>query len=155
MAKKKAAKKKMAKKSSMKKTASKKKSVSKKTPSATKKRVTKKKSVKKKTKTKAAKKKKQKKKAAKSLGRPRVTGDAKLEQFFKKDYEARQVFDFLRVETVKELEEFGPDEIVEKLTAPMMQTVKRIRKALAICNRCLKKDHKFALEFQRAILQEK
>lgn len=96
-----------------------------------------------------------KNKVAKSLGRPRVTGEARLEQFFKKDYEARQVFDFLRVDTVKELEAFRPDEIIEQLTAPMVQTVERIRKALAMSNRCLKSDQKFAIKFQRAILQKK
>ena len=96
-------------------------------------------------------KKKAKKKTAKSLGRPRVPGGANLELFFKRDYEARQVFDFLRVTTVKELEEHGPDEIIEKLTAPMIQTVDRIRKALAMSNRCLAGDHRFAVRFQQAL----
>ncbi len=96
-------------------------------------------------------KKKTAKKPGKSLGRPRVTGDAKLEHFFIRDYEARQVFDFLKVATLKELESFGPDEIIEELTAPVVQTVNRIRKALAMNNRCLNGDKPFALEFQQAL----
>jgi hypothetical protein len=84
-----------------------------------------------------------------SLGRPRITGDARLEQFFHKDYEARQVFDFLRVTTVKELEQFPPEEIIERLTAPVIRTVNRIRKALALNNRCLANDRDFAVEFKK------
>lgn len=86
-----------------------------------------------------------------SLGRPRIAGDAELEQMFLKDYEARQVFQFLRVKTVKELEEYRPAEIVELLTAPMVQTVDRIRKALAVNNRHLSGDRKFALRFKRQL----
>jgi hypothetical protein len=39
-----------------------------------------------------------------SLGRPKITGEEKLFLLFKEDYHARQVFDFLRVETVKDLD---------------------------------------------------
>ena len=85
---------------------------------------------------------------AASLGRPRIPADARLDLVFQKDYQAREVFDFLRVETVRELEQFGPAEIIEKLTAPMVQTVQRIRKALALCNRCLADDRAFAAEFK-------
>jgi len=84
-----------------------------------------------------------------------VTGDARLEQFFMKDYEARQVFDFLNVETVKELETYAPDEIVEKLTAPVVQAVERIRKALALNNRCLKNDKTFAVDFKESLKSAK
>src|SRR6185369_14644095 len=68
-------------------------------------------SVKKKAAKKAAKKPAVKKKAAKpataeeSLGRPKVTADEKLYWLFHDNFEARSVFEFLRVETVRELEE--------------------------------------------------
>ena len=85
------------------------------------------------------------------LGRARITGDAKLDEFFKRDYEARQVFEFLRVHTLKELEQYGPQEIVERLTGPMVRTIDRIRKALALNNRSLKGDERYAVEFLSAI----
>lgn len=87
-------------------------------------------------------------KTPKSLGRPRLPADAKLDLVFQKDYQAREIFGFLRVTTLKELEQFGPDEIIDRLTAPMVETVQRIRKALALNNRCLKNDRRFALQFQ-------
>ena len=156
MAKKKAknAAKKSAAKKTTKKKAVKKKAV-KKAKKSVKKKASKKKAAKKKTtKAKAAKRvvKKAVKRASTGLGRPRITGDAKLDHFFKRDYEARQVFDFLRVTTVKELEEYGPDQIVELLTAPMVQTVTRIRKALAMNKRCLKNDKQFAAEFRKRLM---
>lgn len=83
------------------------------------------------------------------LGRARVSGTAELDQYFLKDYEARQVFVFLGVKTLKELEGFSPQEIIERLTAPMVQTVNRIRKALALQNRCLANDQQFALQFKQ------
>lgn len=83
------------------------------------------------------------------LGRARVSGTAELDQHFLKDYEARQVFAFLGVKTLKELESHSPQEIVERLTAPMVQTVNRIRKSLAMQNRCLAGDQKFAVEFKK------
>ena len=85
------------------------------------------------------------------LDRARITGDAKLDEFFKRDYEARQVFEFLRVHTLKELEQYGPQEIVERLTGPMVRTIDRIRKALALNNRSLKGDERYAIEFLSAI----
>ncbi len=85
------------------------------------------------------------------LGRARITGDAKLDEFFKRDYEARQVFEFLRVHTLKELEEYGPEEIIELLTGPMVRTIERIRKALALNNRSLKGDERYAVDFLSAI----
>src|SRR5438045_1792606 len=56
----------------------------------------------------AAKKGAAKKRPAKtiSLGRPTVTAEEKLFMLFHEDYEARQVFEFLRAETVGDLEKF-------------------------------------------------
>jgi hypothetical protein len=104
-----------------------------------------------------------KKKAARSvaasakpkLGRARVSGDSKLEQMFLKDYEARQIFEFLNVATLKELEQYGPEEIAARLTAPMLQTVNRIRKALALNNRTLKDDEEFATKFLKTFAQQR
>jgi hypothetical protein len=86
---------------------------------------------------------------AASLGRPRVPADARLDIVFQKDYQAREIFDFLGVTTVRELERFGADEIIRRLTSPMIQTVGRIRKALAVANRSLVGDQKFAQDFQK------
>ena len=138
----KATKKAGSKKAAVKKAAAKKKSAKK----ATAKKTTKKSA--------ASKKKKTTRKASLSgakLGRARITGDAKLDEFFKRDYEARQVFEFLRVHTLKELEQYGPQEIVERLTGPMVRTIDRIRKALALNNRSLKGDERYAVEFLSAI----
>lgn len=91
------------------------------------------------------------KKGADSLGRPRVPADAVLDLVFRNDYQAREVFGFLGVHTVRELEEHDPQDVIEKLTSPMVQTVSRIRKALAMNNRFMKGDRKFALEFQKRL----
>ncbi|MFQ5734018.1 MAG: hypothetical protein ACE5KM_18930 [Planctomycetaceae bacterium] len=131
------------------KTASRKKP-SKKTARKTAKKTAKKKAAKKATKRSAARKTAKKttaRKTGKRLGRARVSADAKLDVVFQKDYQAREVFDFLRVTTLRELEEHAPDEIVERMTRPLVQTVDRIRKALALVNRCLDRDERFALEF--------
>ncbi len=90
-------------------------------------------------------------KQSSALGRARVPGTADLDQMFLKDYEARQVFEFLRVKTVKELEEHTPDQIIQDLTAPLVRTVERIRKALAINNRYLAGDQKFAVQFTKQL----
>lgn len=90
-----------------------------------------------------------KKRAAKktvSLGRPKVVGDEKLYLLFHDDYHARQIFEFLRVETVKELEQFSPQEIVDRLSAPIVITVQRIRRFLAEQNRALAGDEEFAAQ---------
>jgi hypothetical protein len=92
---------------------------------------------------------KKKTRAAADLGRARISGTAELDQYFLKDYEARQVFTFLGVKTLKELEGFSSQEIIDRLTAPMLQTVNRIRKALALQNRCLAGDQNFAIEFKQ------
>lgn len=103
------------------------------------------------TPSKTAKKPAKKRTSRVSLGRPRVTGDARLDDLFRKDYQARELFEFLGVRTVRELEAFGPDEIVERLTAPVVQTVGRIRKGLAMMNRCLAGDGTFAADFKQAL----
>ena len=82
-----------------------------------------------------------------SLGRVRVAVDARLDLLFQKDYQAREIFDFLKVQTLRELEQHAPQEIIERLTGPMVQTVQRIRKTLALVHRHLAKDEKFAKEF--------
>ncbi len=84
---------------------------------------------------------------ASGFGRVRVPVDARLDLVFQKDYQAREVFDFLKVQTIRELEQFGPAEILDRLTGPMQQTVLRIRKTLALANRHLARDEKFAKDF--------
>jgi hypothetical protein len=88
---------------------------------------------------------------ASGFGRVRVPVDARLDLVFQKDYQAREVFDFLKVQSIRELEQFAPDEILERLTGPMQQTVLRIRKTLALVNRHLARDEKFAKEFLREV----
>jgi hypothetical protein len=81
-----------------------------------------------------------------SLGRPTVTAEEKLFLLFHGDYEARQVFEFLRAETVADLERFTPQEIIHRLSRPIRETVDRIRIGLAHKNRCLAGDEEFAAE---------
>lgn len=83
-----------------------------------------------------------------SLGRPLVTAEEKLYLLFKEDYEARQVFEFLRVDSVGDLERFSPEEIVKILSAPVRTTVQRIRRRLAEKKRALQGDEAFAHEHQ-------
>jgi hypothetical protein len=110
----------------------------------------------KKTKTQAAKRARKtaaKKKPAKrrpSLGRPTVTAEEKLFMLFHEDYEARQVFEFLRAETVADLEKFSPHEIIHRLSRPIREMVDRIRTKLAERNRCLAGDEEFALEHKQS-----
>jgi len=96
--------------------------------------------------TKAAKKSAPRKKSAPaiSLGRPTITAEEKLFMLFHDDYHARQVFEFLRAETVGELEKFSPLEIIHRLSRPIRETVDRIRTKLAERNRCLAGDEEFA-----------
>jgi hypothetical protein len=91
-------------------------------------------------------------KKSSGFGRVRVPVDARLDLVFQKDYQAREIFEFLKVQSIRELEQFGPDEILERLTGPMQQTVLRIRKTLALVNRHLARDEKFAKEFLREVL---
>ena len=81
-----------------------------------------------------------------ALGRPKVTGEELLFMLFKEDYHARQIFDFLRVERVKDLEQYSPQQIVKLLSRPITETVDRIRRKLAEKNRCLREDAEFAAE---------
>ena len=83
-----------------------------------------------------------------SLGRALVTQEEKLYMLFKEDYHARQIFEFLRVETVKDLEQFSPQEIVKRLSQPIQTTVQRIRQKLAEKNRHLLGDEAFAAQFK-------
>jgi hypothetical protein len=85
-----------------------------------------------------------------SLGRPTVTAEEKLFMLFHEDYEARQVFEFLRAETVGDLEQHTPQDIIHRLSRPIRETVDRIRKKLAERNRCLSGDEAFAAEHKRS-----
>jgi hypothetical protein len=93
-----------------------------------------------------------KKKAAKkiSLGRPTITAEEKLFMLFHDDYHARQIFEFLRAETVGDLEQFSPQDIIHKLSRPIRETVDRIRVKLAERNRCLAGDAEFAAGHKQA-----
>jgi hypothetical protein len=81
-----------------------------------------------------------------TLGRPKVTGEEDLDLLFKEDFHARQIFKFLSVGTVKELERFSPGEILRRVSTPIKETVERVRRSLAERNRCLAGDEAFALE---------
>jgi hypothetical protein len=86
--------------------------------------------------------------APESLGRPLVTAEEKLYLLFKEDYHARQIFEFLRVDTVGELEDYSPHQIIQILSLPLRKTVERIRHRLAEQKRHLRDDMPFALAFQ-------
>jgi len=81
-----------------------------------------------------------------ALGRPTVSQEEKLFLLFREDFHARQIFEFLRAETVRDLEQFSPEEIVRRLSQPIRQSVQRIRIKLAAHNRCLREDEAFAVE---------
>lgn len=80
------------------------------------------------------------------MPRPTITAEEKLFLLFKEDYHARQIFDFLRVETVGELEQFAADEIVKRLSRPVVESVERIRRRLAEKNRYLSGDEQYVLK---------
>lgn len=84
-----------------------------------------------------------------TLGRPLVTNEEKLYMLFKEDYHARQIFEFLRVETVKDLEQFSPEQIVRLLSKPIRTTVDRIRQKLAEKNRHLLEDMEYAAGWKK------
>jgi len=84
-----------------------------------------------------------------SLGRPTVTAEEKLFMLFHEDYEARQVFEFLRADTVADLEQHTPQDIIHRLSRPIRETVDRIRRKLAERNRCLAGDAEFAAEHKK------
>ena len=92
-------------------------------------------------------------KSGRKLGRSQIPIDAPLDIVFQNDQSAREAFVFLGIHTVRELEQFEPDELVRRLTSPAKQTVGRIRKILAMNNRCLEKDEDFALEFKERLSQ--
>ncbi len=92
-------------------------------------------------------------KPARKLGRSQIPIDAPLDIVFQNDPAAREAFVFLGIHTVRELEEFEPDELVRQLTSPAKQTVGRIRKILAMNNRSLMNDEAFALEFKERLAQ--
>jgi hypothetical protein len=100
---------------------------------------------------KAAKKAAPPKKAAKtiSLGRPTITAEEKLFMLFHDDYHARQVFEFLRADSVGDLEKFTPQDIIHRLSRPIRETVDRIRTKLAERNRCLAGDERFAFDYKK------
>ncbi len=91
------------------------------------------------------------KKPMRQLGRSRIPVDAPLDVVFQNDLQAREAFMFLGVHTIRELEKFHPDDLVMRLTSPAKQTVGRIRKILAMNNRCLEGDESFALEYQESL----
>lgn len=83
-----------------------------------------------------------------SLGRPLVTQEEKLFMLFHSDYLARQVFEFLRVETVKELEQYSAQQIIHLMSRPVREAVDRIRKRLAEMKRSLRDDEQFAVDYR-------
>ncbi|MBL8819241.1 MAG: hypothetical protein JNL58_24635 [Planctomyces sp.] len=93
------------------------------------------------------------KKPVRKLGRSRIPVDAPLDVVFQNDSQAREAFVFLGIHTIRELEAFHPDDLVMRLTSPAKQTVGRIRKILAMNNRCLEGDESFALELQERLSQ--
>lgn len=92
-------------------------------------------------------------KPARKLGRSQIPIDAPLDIVFQNDQSAREAFVFLGIHTIRELEQFEPDELVRRLTSPAKQTVGRIRKILAMNNRSLEQDEAFALEFKERLSQ--
>ena len=93
------------------------------------------------------------KKAGRKLGRSRIPQEAPLAVIFQNDLQAQEAFTLLGIQTIRELEEFDPDELVRRLSSPAKQTVGRIRKMLALNNRCLSSDEAFAVEFQERLTQ--
>ena len=84
-----------------------------------------------------------------ALGRPLVTQEEKLYMLFKEDYPARQIFAFLRVETVRDLEQYSPLQISRILAKPLHDTIDRIRQRLAEMKRSLRDDEGFAAEYRK------
>jgi hypothetical protein len=86
-----------------------------------------------------------------AIGRALVTQDEKLYMLFHEDFHARQIFEFLRAETVKDLEQFSPQQIVKLLSQPIQATVQRIRRKLAEKNRHLADDEAFVVEYKKRV----
>ena len=89
--------------------------------------------------------------SGKTMGRSRIPVDAPLSVVFQNVLDAQEAFNLLGILTVRELELFDPDELVMRLTSPAKQTVGRIRKILAMNNRCLLNDEAFALEYKERL----
>lgn len=83
-------------------------------------------------------------KATRKLGRSRIPINAPLDVVFQNDIQARELFMFLGIHSIRDLEQFNPDDLVLRLTGPAKLTVGRIRKILAMNNRCLSNDEEFA-----------
>ncbi len=82
------------------------------------------------------------------LGRSRIPIDAPLDVVFQNDMQAKEAFMFLGIHSIRELEQFNPDELFLRLTGPAKLTVGRIRKILAMNNRCLKVTKSLPLSFR-------
>lgn len=82
------------------------------------------------------------------MGRSRIPTDAPLAVVFQNDMQAQEAFNLLGITTIRELEEMDPDELVRLLTRPAKHTVGRIRRTLAMNNRCLLSDEAFAVDYQ-------
>jgi len=81
------------------------------------------------------------------MGPPRVVGEELLELVFRDDIYARQLFSFLGVRTVNELEKLTPGEIFDHASRPIRETLDRVRRQLALLNRTLRNDQAFALAY--------
>ncbi|MDA1017687.1 MAG: hypothetical protein O3A00_24915, partial [Planctomycetota bacterium] len=88
------------------------------------------------------------------MGDPRLSADTFLDRVFEHDEPARRALEFLQVFTLRELEQLDPDQLIARLSSPTIQTVGRIRKRLAVLNRSLKGDEKFARKFQARVRSE-
>ncbi len=86
---------------------------------------------------------------AQPIGRTLVSAEEKLYMLFKEDYHARQIFEFLRCETVKDLEQFSPEQIVRLLSKPIRATLERVRQKLAEKNRYLLDDAEYVAAWRK------
>lgn len=89
-----------------------------------------------------------------SLGRPLVTQEERLYMLFKDDYQARQIFEFLRANTVHDLVQFSPMQISRIVAKPLHDTIDRIRQRLAEMKRSLRDDADFATEYRKQMKQK-
>ena len=88
------------------------------------------------------------------MGRSRIRTDAPLAVVFQNDLQAQEAFNLLGITTIRELEEMDPDELVRLLTRPAKHTVGRIRRTLAMNNRCLLSDEAFAVDYQERLAND-
>ena len=88
------------------------------------------------------------------MGRSRIPTDAPLAVVFQNDLQAQEAFNLLGITTIRELEEMDPDELVRLLTRPAKHTVGRIRRTLAMNNRCLLSDEAFAIDYQERLAND-